>query len=103
MIGEGAAVGTIFRGRVPLAPNEPLPPTDDHILTRILWLDGREAHNANTQERFIDIHGTKHEDRIGGAADHGGGGRKSGEWRGICDGGVRVTSRASAMLRASSS
>lgn len=70
-IGDGAPVGTIFRGRVPLAPNEQAPPTDDLILTRILWLEGREAHNANTRERYIYIHGTRHEDRIGEPASHG--------------------------------
>ena len=70
-IGEGAPIGTIFRGRVPLAPNEPLPATDDLILTRILWLDGEEEHNANTRDRFIYIHGTRHEDRIGEADSHG--------------------------------
>ncbi len=70
-IGDGFPVGTIFRGRQPLEPGEPLPGTDDLILTRILWLDGREAHNANTRDRFIYIHGTKHEDRIGEPASHG--------------------------------
>ena len=70
-IGEGLPVGTIFRGRQPLAPNEPPPSTDDLILTRILWLEGCEAHNANTRDRFIYIHGTKHEDRIGQPASHG--------------------------------
>lgn len=70
-IGAGAPVGTIFRGRVPLAPNEPPPETEDHVLTRILWLDGLEPQNANTRERFIYIHGTQHEDRIGQPDSHG--------------------------------
>ena len=70
-IGEGAPVGTIFRGRVPLAPNEPPPETEDHILTRILWLEGLEPENANTRARFIYIHGTNHEDRIGQPDSHG--------------------------------
>ena len=30
----------------------------DFILTRILWLDGLEPHNANTRSRYIYIHGT---------------------------------------------
>ena len=38
-------------------------PTEDLIVSRILWLDGLEEHNANTRERFIYIHGTNHEDR----------------------------------------
>ena len=70
-IGADAPVGTIFRGRVPLAPNEPPPQTEDHILTRILWLEGLEPQNANTRERFIYIHGTNHEDRIGQPDSHG--------------------------------
>ena len=70
-IGADARVGTIFRGRVPLAPDEPPPSTEDHVLTRILWLDGLEPHNANTRERFIYIHGTQYEDRIGQPDSHG--------------------------------
>lgn len=70
-IGAGAPVGTIFRGRVPLAPNEPPPETEDHVLTRILWLEGLEPQNANTRERYIYIHGTQHENRIGQPDSHG--------------------------------
>jgi L,D-transpeptidase YbiS len=70
-IGHGAAPGTIFRARVPLGPNDPLPDTEDFITSRILWLDGLEEHNANTRDRFIYIHGTKHEDDIGSPASHG--------------------------------
>jgi L,D-transpeptidase YbiS len=70
-IGEGMPSGTIFVGRVPLAPSDPLPPTNDHILSRILWLDGIEPHNANTRDRFVYIHGTRHEDKIGRPDSHG--------------------------------
>jgi L,D-transpeptidase YbiS len=70
-IGADAPAGTIFRGRVPLAPNEPEPDTEDRILTRILWLDGLEPHNANTRARFIYIHGTSHEETIGQPDSHG--------------------------------
>jgi lipoprotein-anchoring transpeptidase ErfK/SrfK len=70
-IGEGKPEGTIFVGRVPLAPDDPLPRTNDLILSRILWLDGLEPHNANTRERFIYIHGTRHEDKIGQPHSHG--------------------------------
>jgi len=49
--------GTIFVGRVPLKPDDPLPPTQDLVLSRIFWLDGLEGHNANTRDRFIYIHG----------------------------------------------
>jgi L,D-transpeptidase YbiS len=70
-IGHNAASGTIFKARVPLAPGDPLPQTDDFITSRILWLDGVEEHNANTRDRFIYIHGTRHEDQVGTPASHG--------------------------------
>jgi len=70
-IGHEAAPGTIFKSRVALAPDDPLPETEDWITSRILWLDGLEEHNANTRERFVYIHGTKHEDKIGTPDSHG--------------------------------
>jgi len=70
-IGDGAATGTIFKARVALGPDDPLPDTEDFITSRILWLDGLEEENANTRDRFIYIHGTKHEDEIGTPASHG--------------------------------
>ncbi len=70
-IGHGMPSGTIFKSRQPLQPNDPLPETEDWITSRILWLEGLEEHNANTRERFIYIHGTKHEDRIGTPDSHG--------------------------------
>jgi lipoprotein-anchoring transpeptidase ErfK/SrfK len=70
-IGENMPSGTIFRGRVPLKPDDPLPPTEDFVTSRIFWLDGIDEHNANTRERFIYIHGTKHEDKIGDPASRG--------------------------------
>jgi L,D-transpeptidase YbiS len=70
-IGHGLPVGTVFRSRIPLAPEEVTLATDDQVLSRILWLDGLEEHNANTRDRFIYIHGTNHEDKIGQAASHG--------------------------------
>ena len=70
-IGGEAPSGTVFQSRVPLKPGDALPPTEDLVMSRILWLDGLEEHNANTRERFIYIHGTKHEDKIGSPASHG--------------------------------
>ena len=70
-IGDGAAPGTIFKARVALGPDDPLPDTEDFVTSRILWLDGVDEHNANTRDRFIYIHGTKHEDEIGTPASHG--------------------------------
>jgi lipoprotein-anchoring transpeptidase ErfK/SrfK len=70
-IGHGMPSGTIFRSRVPLSPGDPLPETEDWITSRILWLEGLEEHNANTRDRYIYIHGTKHEDKIGVPDSHG--------------------------------
>jgi lipoprotein-anchoring transpeptidase ErfK/SrfK len=70
-IGSDMPAGTIFRSRVPLKPSDPLPPTEDLVMSRILWLDGLDEHNANTRERFIYIHGTKHEGKIGSSASCG--------------------------------
>ena len=70
-IGAGLKPGTIFKARVPLRPNEPLPQTEDLITSRILWLDGLGVRNANTHARFIYIHGTKHEATIGRPDSYG--------------------------------
>jgi lipoprotein-anchoring transpeptidase ErfK/SrfK len=70
-IGSDVPAGTVFRSRVPLKPEDPLPPTEDLVTSRILWLEGLDEHNANTRERFIYIHGTKHEDKIGSPASCG--------------------------------
>jgi lipoprotein-anchoring transpeptidase ErfK/SrfK len=70
-IGADMPDGTIFVGRVPLELGQAPPPTEDMVMSRILWLDGLEEHNANTRERFIYIHGTRHEDKIGSPASHG--------------------------------
>jgi len=70
-IGHEMPSGTIFKSRVPLKPGDPLPETEDWVTSRILWLDGQDEHNANTRERFIYIHGTRHEDKIGIPDSHG--------------------------------
>ena len=70
-IGSDLPSETVFRSRVPLKPSDPLPETDDLVMSRILWLDGLDAENANTRDRFIYIHGTKHENKIGTPASCG--------------------------------
>ncbi len=70
-IGHGMPAGTIFKSRVPLKPNDPEPASEDFVMSRILWLDGLSEENANTRDRFIYIHGTQHEDKIGQPASHG--------------------------------
>src|SRR5438105_4387190 len=52
-IGHGMPAGTIFRSRVPLAAEDPLPRTEDWITSRILWLDGMDPENSNTKDRYI--------------------------------------------------
>jgi lipoprotein-anchoring transpeptidase ErfK/SrfK len=70
-IGGDTPSGTVFRSRVALKPAGPVPPTEDLVMSRILWLDGLDDQNANTRDRFIYIHGTKHEDKIGTPASCG--------------------------------
>ena len=70
-IGDGLPSDTAFQSRVPLKPGDTLPPTNDLVMSRILWLDGLDEHNSNTHDRFIYIHGTKHENKIGMPASHG--------------------------------
>ena len=70
-IGGEMPSDTVFQARVALQPGDPLPPTEDLVMSRILWLDGLDEHNANTRDRFIYIHGTKHEDKIGIPDSHG--------------------------------
>jgi hypothetical protein len=71
-IGGSAPSGAVFKDRrrtgeilVPDAPGR------DPIVTRILWLRGREARNANAYSRYIYIHGTPEERTIGTPASYG--------------------------------
>ena len=71
-IGGSAPSGTVFKDRrrtgeilVPDAPGR------DPIVTRILWLRGLEAQNANAYSRYIYIHGTPEERFIGKRASYG--------------------------------
>jgi lipoprotein-anchoring transpeptidase ErfK/SrfK len=70
-IGADAPVGTVFRSRLPVDPTEQHSADADLVMSRILWLDGVEEHNANTRDRYIYIHGTNHETKIGEPASHG--------------------------------
>jgi lipoprotein-anchoring transpeptidase ErfK/SrfK len=70
-IGGDAPSGTVFVGRVPLEAGDVRPATEDFVMSRILWLDGLDDHNGNTRDRFIYIHGTQHEAKIGSPASHG--------------------------------
>lgn len=70
-IGHRAEARTIFRSRRPEGVWDGQPAETDYVLSRILWLDGVEEHNANTRDRYIYIHGTNQEHLIGTPASHG--------------------------------
>jgi hypothetical protein len=79
--GEGAPLGTAFKSRQPTgeiwtpeldAEN----PGRDWILTRILWLEGLEpgknqGDGVDSHARYIYIHGTNEEHKLGTPASHG--------------------------------
>lgn len=70
--GADAPLHTIFKARIPVGEwNPENKTTDDLILARILWLEGTELRNANTQQRYIYIHGTNEEKTIGQRGSHG--------------------------------
>jgi len=71
-IGDNAPPGAVFKdrrrtGEIVLANS----PGRDPIVTRILWLRGRESQNANAFARDIYIHGTPEERLIGTPASYG--------------------------------
>ncbi len=77
-IGDGMELGTWFKSREPAGHWTPGDPGsgEDLVLTRILTLDGCEeginrGDGCDTLSRFIYIHGTNHEDRIGEPCSHG--------------------------------
>lgn len=71
-IGGGAPLGAVFKSRKLTGEIlEPDAPGRDPIVTRILWLDGLEVQNRNAYARFIYIHGTAEERRVGEAASYG--------------------------------
>jgi L,D-transpeptidase catalytic domain len=71
-IGDNAPPGAVFKDRRRtgeiVAPDSP---GRDPIVTRILWLSGREAQNANAFARNIYIHGTPEERNIGLPVSYG--------------------------------
>ncbi|MES2439529.1 MAG: HAD-IB family phosphatase [Verrucomicrobiota bacterium] len=71
-IGDGEPSGTIFKKRIPVGRWQSEQPADgDLVLSRILRLEGLDPENANSMERFIYIHGTNHEDKLGHPASQG--------------------------------
>ena len=80
-IGEGAPLFAVFKARVATGeiwtPQlEAEEPGRDWILSRILWLDGLEpgknqGGDVDSHARYIYIHGTNEEDKIGTPVSHG--------------------------------
>lgn len=71
-IGENFAPGAVIKHRH--ATGEILPinaPGRDPIVTRVLWLEGREERNKNSKSRGIYIHGTVEESKIGSPVSYG--------------------------------
>src|SRR5438876_3951702 len=71
-IGGGMPAGTVFKDR--RRTGEIVLPNAlgrDPIVSRILWLRGREAQNANAFARYIYIHGTPEEWKVGSPASYG--------------------------------
>jgi lipoprotein-anchoring transpeptidase ErfK/SrfK len=71
-IGDNAQPGTVFKSRRRTGEIvQANSPGRDPIVTRILWLRGLEAQNANAFGRDIYIHGTPEEWKIGSPASYG--------------------------------
>lgn len=81
-IGDTVPWGVVFRGRAPTGEVAPIlsGPGErsevDRITSRILWLDGLESGvnhggGVDSHARYIYIHGTDEEGRIGTPASHG--------------------------------
>ena len=80
-IGADTPLGTAFKSRQPTGeiwtPELDVEyPGRDWILTRILWLEGLEpgknqGGSVDTHDRFIYIHGTNEEHKLGMPASHG--------------------------------
>lgn len=78
-IGDGQPVGMVFKERKPFGVQSSefrVQSSEDLILTRILWLEGLEpgvnrGGEVDSFGRYIYIHGTNHEDKIGRPASRG--------------------------------
>ena len=65
-LGDGTPKGAVFKSRQWTGEVlQPDAPGRDPVLTRILWLKGREGRNRNAFGRLIYIHGTPEERNIG--------------------------------------
>ena len=80
--GDGAPLGAQFKARQPTGLIPPIlsgpeqTSDDDYITSRILWLSGLETdynqgEGVDSHNRYIYIHGTDEEGRLGSPASHG--------------------------------
>ncbi|MCX6876797.1 MAG: L,D-transpeptidase [Verrucomicrobia bacterium] len=71
-IGDQVPAGTVFKNRRPTGEVvRPNADGRDAIVSRILWLRGTEQRNRHAFVRFIYIHGTPEERRLGTPASYG--------------------------------
>ena len=73
---NGRMIGRVFYGQIATIYNDTSRSKTDDITTRILWLGGEEEGinkdgNVDSYQRYIYIHGTSEEGRLGTPASHG--------------------------------
>jgi lipoprotein-anchoring transpeptidase ErfK/SrfK len=69
-------IGRVFYGQIATIYSDTTTSKTDDITSRILWLSGYEKDinkggDVDSYERFIYIHGTSEEGKIGTPASHG--------------------------------
>jgi lipoprotein-anchoring transpeptidase ErfK/SrfK len=73
---NGRMVGRIFYGKIATIYNDTTKSKTDDVTSRILWLEGVEqgknkGEGIDSYKRYIYIHGTSEEGRLGMPASHG--------------------------------
>ena len=73
---NGKMVGRIFYGKIATIYNDTAKSKTDDVTSRILWLEGIEqgknkGEGIDSYKRYIYIHGTSEEGRLGTPASHG--------------------------------
>ena len=73
---NGRMIGRVFYGNIATIIHDTSRSKTDDITSRILWLDGQEkgynkGGNVDSYARYIYIHGTSEEGRLGTPSSHG--------------------------------
>lgn len=73
---NGRMIGRVFYGHIATIYSDTTSSKTDDITSRILWLNGEEkgvnkGENIDSYQRYIYIHGTSEEGKIGSPASHG--------------------------------